>query len=243
MLTAITVKLAKAKSKQYKLSDQKGLYLLIKPSGGKYWRFNYRFAGKYKTLSLGVYPDILLKEARQFHQKAQSLLFDNIDPSHQRKLNKLKAAEQVENNFKAIAEEWIVTKGGSWSKSHFKNVTTRLKNHIYPWLGSCPIKEINPPELLAVLRRLESKGHNHTALKTKQHCGQIFRYAIASGLAESDPSRDLQGALVPAIQTSFATITDPIKIGGLLRAIDGYEGEAKTRYARANGFKLSMWRR
>ena len=218
-------------ARQYKKADAQGLYLLIKPSGAKYWRFRFRFARKDKTLSIGTYPDVSLKKARLLQHEAKKQLSEGIDPTHQRKLDKLKAAQQSEESFEAIAEEWIKTKGGGWSKSHYKNITTRLTKHIYPWLGNRPIKEITPPELLAVLRRLESKGYHHTATKTKQHCGQVFRYAIASGRAERDPSRYLQGALTPATHTNFATITDPIKIGELLRAIDSYEGETKTLHA------------
>ncbi len=230
-LTATSIKNAKSKEKLYKLSDGHGLVLLVKPSGGKYWHYQYRFSGKQKTLALGVYPDLSLKQAREAHQEARKQLSDGIDPAYQRKLDKLKAAQQAEDSFQAIAEEWIEKKKGVWSTSHYSNVTSRLRNNIYPWIGTRPIVDISAPELLAVLRRMESRGVHHTALKVKQHCGQIFRYAIVSGRAERDVSADLQGALTPAISKSFATITDPEKIGGLLRAIDDYEGEIATRYA------------
>ena len=229
-LTATAIKNATPKEKQYKLVDGGGLYLIIRTSG-KYWRYNYRFAKKQKTLALGVYPSVSLKEARSLHQEAKKQLTSGIDPSHQRKLDKITANQQAQDSFQAIASEWLSKQKVKWSDSHCSNVVSRLENHIYPWLGSRPIIEITAPELLAVLRRMESRGIHHTALKTKQYCGQIFRYGIVTGRCERDPSADLQGALTTYKPTSFSAITDPKEIGGLLRSIAEYSGDFVTRQA------------
>ncbi len=230
-LTATAIKNASPKEKQYKLVDGGGLYLIISASGKKYWRYNYRFAKKQKTLALGVYPSVSLKEVRSLHQEAKKQLADGIDPSHKRKLDKITANQQAQDSFQAIASEWLSKQKVKWSDSHYSNVTSRLENHIYPWLGSRPLIEITAPELLAVLRRMESKSIHHTALKTKQYCGQIFRYGIVTGRCERDPSADLQGALTTYKPTSFAAITDPKEIGGLLRSIGDYSGDFVTRQA------------
>lgn len=198
---------------------------------GKYWRYNYRFAGKHKTVALGVYPEVSLKDARKKHHVAREQLSNNIDPALQKKLNKLTKNQQAEDSFSAIANEWMLKQKGRWSPSHYESVSSRLENNIYPWLGDRPIAEITAPELLAVLRRMESRGVHHTALKVKQYCGQVFRYAIVTGRAERDPSADLKGALTPAVTKHYATITDPKQIRGLLNAIDNYSGDIVTQCA------------
>ena len=229
-LTDIKIRSTKPKSKQFKLSDGQGLYLLVSQKG-KYWRYNFRHNGKYKTLAIGVYPEISLKEAREAHQKARALLSKGIDPTYKKKIEKLTHYQHLEDSFKVISLEWMDKQKGKWSQSHYQSVSSRLKNNIYPWLGDRPIAEITAPELLATLRRMESRGIHHTTLKVKQYCGQVFRYAIVTGRAERDPSADLRGALTPAITKHHATITDPIQIKGLLNAIDDYKGEITTRYA------------
>ncbi len=231
MLTNTAIKNATPKDKPYKLTDGQGLYLLISKTN-KYWRYNYRFNGKRKTLALGVYPEVSLKQARIAHQRARDEISQGNDPTLQRKLAKLKYKQQTENNFQAIALEWMEKQKKDWSEAHYKNVSNRLHTNIFPWLGNRAIAEITVPELLLVLRKMESRGVYYSTLKVKQYCGQVFRYAIASGLAERDPSADLKGALTqPDAPKHFASITDPKKIGGLLRSIDGYEGEVATRNA------------
>jgi len=230
MLTDLKIRSTKPKTKQFKLSDGQGLYLLVSKKG-KYWRYNFRHNGKYKTLAIGVYPDVSLKEAREAHQKARMLLSQGIDPTYKKKIEKLTNSQILENSFKVISLEWMEKQKDRWSDSHYKSVSSRLKNNIYPWLGDRPIAEITAPELLATLRRMESRGIHHTALKVKQYCGQVFRYAIITGRAERDPSADLKGALTPAISKHYATITDPAQIRGLLNAIDDYKGEIVTLYA------------
>lgn len=228
MLTDTAIKNAKPKEKQYKISDAQGLYLLVSKTG-KYWRYDYRFHSKRKTLALGVYPSITLKQARQEHQRARNQLAEGRDPSLERKLEKLSSKRQANDSFESIALEWMGKQKKVWSESHHKNVSNRLINNIFPWLGNRPIADITVPELLMVLRKMESRGVHYSTLKVKQYCGQIFRYAIVSGRAERDPSADLRGALTQPDKTKhFASITDPQKFGGLLRSIDEYEGEVVT---------------
>ncbi len=222
-LTDTAIRNAKPQSKQYKLTDEKGMYLLVNKAG-KYFRLDYRYAGKRKTLALGVYPDVKLVEAREKRDDARKMITNGIDPSQTRKIQKSIQIEQSENSFEAVAREWHGKFSSNWADSHAKKIIRRFELYIFPWLGSRPVSEITPPELLAVLRRIEGKGILETSHRAQQNCGQVFRYAIATGRAERDPSADLRGALTPAKHARMATITDPKKIGELLRAIDGYEG-------------------
>lgn len=222
-LTDTAIRAAKPQDKQYKLTDEKGMYLLVN-NAGKYFRLDYRFAGKRKTLALGVYPDVKLVEAREKRDTAKKMIANGIDPAQTRKVQKSIQIEQAENSFEAVAREWHGKFSPNWAASHATKIIRRFELYIFPWLGSRPIAEISPPELLAVLRKIEGKGILETAHRAQQNCGQVFRYAIATGRAERDPSADLRGALTPAKHERMATITEPKKIGELLRAIDGYEG-------------------
>jgi integrase len=222
-LTDTAIRNAKPKSKQYKLYDEKGLYLLVKESG-KYFRLDYRFDGKRKTLALGVYPTVRLAEARDKRDDARKMIADGVDPNLQRKISKVISAEQTENTFEAVTREWFAKKSSVWAKNHATKILGRFELYIFPWLGNRSISQISAPELLSVLRRIEDKGFFETAHRAQQYCGQVFRYAIATGRAERDPAADLRGALTPAKHRSMATITRPDKIGALLRAIDGYDG-------------------
>lgn len=230
-LTAVAIKGAKPKDKAYKLIDGAGLYLFIDKAGRKYWRYNFRFDGKYKTLSIGVYPEMSLKKARDKHQQARALVADDIDPTYQKKLDKAIRLEKAENSFEAIALEWLSKQRPIWAKTHADNVEGRLKNYVFPYFGKRPISEIAPPELLIMLREIEKQGFNETAHRVRSVCGQVFRYAIVTGRAERDPSTDLRGALTAVTVTSFAAITDPKEIGGLLRAIYDYSGDIVTKCA------------
>ena len=227
-LTDTTIRNSKAKEKQYKLSDERGLYLLVGKTGRKYFRFDYRFMGKRKTLALGVYPDITLADARQKRDDARKLVQKGVDPSQHKRETKRMLEDLAVNNFEAVAREWFEKNTHVWTKKHSSTVIRRLEFNVFPLLGSRPIKLIIAPELLEVLRKIESRGAFETAHRVKQICGQVFRYAIATGRAERDPSADLKGALTPVKPKSMATITDPIKIGGLLRAIDNYDGQIVT---------------
>ena len=229
-LTATAVKNAKPRNKQYKISDGHGLYLLVKTTG-KYWRYDYRFEQKRKTLALGVYPDVTLREARDKHFEARKALLDEIDPALQRRINKSIRVKQVENSFEVIALEWLDKKQHGWVESHYQSVKQRLHNHILPHIGNNPVSEINAPELLSLLKILETKGHYETAHRVRSICSQIFRYAIVTGRAERDPAADLIGALTTVKATSFAAITKPEEITGLLRAIEDYSGDMVTQCA------------
>jgi integrase len=225
-LSDTAVRNAKPKDKPYKLSDEKGLYLLV-ASVGKYWRFDYRFAGKRKTLALGVYPDVSLKEARERRDEARKLIAQGVDPSAQRKATKTVLAE----TFEAIAREWLAKFSPSWTPEHAERITRRFERDVFPWIGTRPIREVAAPELLTVLRRIEERGALDTAHRAHQNCGQVFRYAVATGRAERDPSADLRGALPPANDKHHASITDPKAVGALLRAIEGYQGSFVTKCA------------
>ena len=177
-----TIRNAKAEAKQRKLYDSGGLYLLVAPSGGKWWRFKYRFGGKEKLISLGTYPQVSLKDARDERDKAKKLLRNRIDPAFERKVVKL--AESGQGSLEAVAREWLAKFSQSWSTSHTETIKQRLENYIIPNLGQRQINEIAAPELLAVLRKIEALGYVETAHRVKQICGQIFRYAIATGRTE-----------------------------------------------------------
>lgn len=221
----------KETAKPYKLGDTGGLYLEVAPSGGKWWRLKYRFDGKEKRLSLGVYPDVGLKDARQRRDDARKLLADGVDPGENRKAAKAAKAERASNSFEVVAREWYAKNSSNWAENHGKRILQRLERDIFPWIGGRPIADITAPELLAVLRRIEARGAVETAHRAHQNCGQVFRYAIATGRAERDPSPDLKGALPPVKQTHLAAITDPKAIGALLRAMDDYQGQFVTKCA------------
>lgn len=231
-LTDTAVRNAKPKEKAYKLADEKGLFLLVHTNGSKYWRFKYRFDGKEKLLALGVYPDVSLKDARDKRDSARKqLAVDKIDPGHHRKAHKTARAASAANSFEVVAREWFAKYSPNWVKSHSDKILRRLERDIFPWIGNRAISEISAPELLTTLRRIESRGAIETAHRAHQNCGQIFRYAIATGRAGRDITYDLRRAIPPAKAKHHASIVDPKAIGGLLRAIDGYQGSLITKCA------------
>jgi integrase len=230
-LTDTAVRRAAAKKKSYKMFDTGGLFLLVMPNGGKWWRFKYRFNNKEKLLSLGTYPDISLKMARDRRDLERRKLVDKIDPALNRKAVKAAWIDSQANSFEVVAREWVDKQSSIWAPANIQKVKGNLELNIYPWLGSRPIADITPPELLAVLRRIEARGAIHTAHRTLQICGQAFRYAIATGRAIRDPAADLRGALQPAKEGHHAAITEPKAIGALLRAIYDYKGSLITRCA------------
>lgn len=223
-LKAVQVKQAKPREKPYKLSDGKGLYLLIQPSGAKYWRLKYRFGGKEKVLALGVYPESSLTQARMACEDARRNLANDIDPGLKRRIAKITQHQAAANTFKAVALEWFGQKMGNKSFSHSDRTRRLLENDLYPQLGHRPINDIEPPELLAVLRKVESRGAVDMAHRAKQTAGLVFRYAVATGRAERDPSADLTGALKDRKKKHYAAISDPKAVGPLLVAIDGFQG-------------------
>lgn len=223
-LTDTKTRSARSKPKAYKLADEKGLYLYVTPRGSKYWRLKYRYAGKEKLLALGVYPDVSLAMARKNRDEARRLLSDGVDPGENRKAQKATIAANAANDFEVVSREWFGKYTSNWSEAHSSRILRRLERDIFPWLGSRPIAEISPPELLNVIRRIENRGALETAHRALSNCGQVFRYAIATGRAERDPSQDLKGALPPVKGTHFPAVTDPKRLGEILRTFDSYNG-------------------
>lgn len=230
MLTDTAVRQAKPKDKPYKLSDSGGLYLLVN-SIGKYWRMDYRYAGKRKTLAIGVYPKVSLIDARKKRDEAKDQLANDIDPALTKAIRKQAVLHSSENTFKAIALEWHAKTSKTWAESTAHNIKRYLEKDIFPWLGNRAIKDIAAPDLLAVLRKIESRGAHEKAQRCREYAGRVFRYAVATGRAERDPSGDLRGALTPVKVKHHASITDPKAIGALLRAINGFTGSFITKCA------------
>ena len=221
-LTATAVKNAKTRTKSYNLSDGGGLYVLVKPNGTKAWRFNYRFAGKQKTLAIGVYPDISLKKAREKHQEARQNLANHIDPNIYKKAKRISDQDMQFNSFKVIALEWL-QKRGTKSDGGDKRLIRLLQKDLFPYIGSLPVSQVTSPDLLRALRRIEHRGAVNTAHRAKQIAGMVFRYAVATGRAERDPSFDLKGALAQPTKTHFKSITEPAEVGPLIAAINNYQ--------------------
>lgn len=230
MLTDTAIRNAKPRDKFYKVSDSGGLYLLVKPTG-KYWRMDYRFVGKRKTLAIGVYPAVSLVAARKKRDEARELLAKDIDPSLTKAINKQIVRTAAENTFKAVALEWHAKTSKTWAESTATNIKRYLEKDIFPWLGNRVIRDIAAPELLAVLRKIESRGAHEKAQRCREYAGRVFRYAIVTGRAERDPSGDLRGALTPVKVKHHASITDPKAIGALLRSIRGFNGSYITQCA------------
>jgi integrase len=214
---------AKGRETQYKLFDSNGLHLLVMPNGSKYWRMKYRYEGKEKTLALGTYPAVSLLQARGKTLEARQAIAQGIDPGQQKKAQRRTGAA-TENSFEAVAREWYGKYLPTWTPGHAVTIMSRLERDVFPWLGQQPIRAIEPPDVLRVLRRVESRGALESAHRIKTLCGQVFRYAVATGRADRDPTADLKGALPPAEVKHQAAITDPGKFADLLRAIDTYEG-------------------
>ena len=230
-LTDTRVRNAKPRAKAYKLSDGGGMYVLVKPDGGRYWRLDYRFAGKRCTLSLGVYPTVTLSNARICREEARRLLAENINPSAAKKASKRSAKIASENTFEAIAREWIANQRDRLAVQYSTRLVARLEADIFPHIGSRPIAQIDAPELLDVLRKVEKRGVIETARRLRQVCGQVFRYAIASGRAKHDPSVDLRGALKSSGRPRGHNAMPLDELPNFLKALEGYDGDPRTRLA------------
>lgn len=230
-LTDVAVRNAKPGSKPVKLFDEKGLFLLVAPAGGKWWRLKYRFGGKEKLLSLGTYPEISLKDARENRDEARKLLANDIDPGEHRKATKAARGERDANSFEVVAREWFEKFKQDWVESHSDKIIKRLERDVFPWIGGKPVADVTAKDLLTCLQRIEKRGAIETAHRALQNCGQVFRYAVQTGRADRDPSGDLRGALRQVKETHRAAITEPKAIGGLMRAIEGYQGSLVTQCA------------
>jgi integrase len=223
-LDVVTIRAARPGPKAVKMFDGGGLHLEISPSGGKWWRYRYRYAGKAQQLSLGTFPDTSLKLAREKRDDARKLLNSGVNPSDHRKAQRSSLLGSFANSLETITREWFALKSPTWEGTYAAGVLARFQNDIFPWLGSRPIAQISAPELLSVLRRIEARGANESAHRAKGNLGQVFRYAIATGRCQRDPAADLKGALANVISTHLAAATDPADLAGILKATYHYRG-------------------
>lgn len=230
-LSDTKIKSAKPTDKPYKLYDERGLFLLIVPTGGKRWRFKYRFDDKEKLLALGTYPDVGLKDAREGRDQARKLVAQSIDPGLQRQAKKASRHEQLSDSFELVAREWHAKFSPTWADNHGGRILRRLERDMFPWIGSMSMSAITAPDLLSAARRIEQRGALETAHRALANCGQVFRYAVATGRAQRDPTGDLRGALAPVRAEHFSAVTDPAKVGALLKMFDRYEGSLTVRCA------------
>ena len=231
VLTDVSIKKAKPGKKTRKLTDGGGLYLQIAPTGGKLWRFDYRFEGKRKTLALGKYPDVSLQDARERHQEARKLLSQGVDPMATKRAQKAAGKERAANSFEAVAREWHEVWKTDKTPHHAALATIQLEKHVFPYIGGRPITEISVPEVLTVLRRVEERSID-MAHRMKTIISMIMRYAVGTGRADRDPCSDLRGVLKPRPKKeNFATVLEPAQIAVLMRGIDLYGGGMVVRAA------------
>jgi integrase len=221
-LTDIVIRAAQPKNRTYRLPDADKLYLEINPSGSKIWRVRIKSAGKETMLSLGPYPAVTLKEARARRDEMNVQAARGIDPAEARR--KAAAERRSAATFKSVYEEWLERSRGPWTPGHYIRTQGRAQSHLLPYIGHRLLQDIAPPDVLAALRKLEARGKNDTAHAVMSICSRVFRYAIASGYATSDPCRDLRGALAPVVVTHNAALTDPKAGGKLLLDIENYTG-------------------
>ncbi len=236
LLTDIAVRQARPKEKEYRLSDQRGLLLVVRPTGAKWWRLRYTFQGKEKMISLGVYPDVSLSMARDRRDAARRVLADGRDPSAERRAEKEALHHAEKGTFEIIGRNYLATLAkkariGKGSIKTYKKAKWMLETFIFPALGSKPIGQITASELLVELKKIEMKGLHETARRTKQRCGKIFRHAIGLGHKVRDLTPDLRGLLEAPQVEHHAALTDPRQVGELLLAIDSYTGRFATRCA------------
>lgn len=229
-LTDIKVKTAKPKDKPYKLADGGGMYLLINTNGSKYWRMKYRFAGKEKMLSIGVYPDVTLADAREKRSEARKLLAAGGDPGEAKKEEKIAQQISLKNTFEAIAREWHQSKADRWSLRYRDEIIDTFEKDIFPYIGKRPIAEIKPMELLEALRKMEKRGALEKMRKVRQRCGEVFRYAIVTGRADYNPAPDLASALATPKKVHFPFLTAN-ELPHFLNDLAGYTGSIITKTA------------
>ena len=230
-LNDTAIRNAKPKAAPYKLSDGGGLFLLVNTNGSKWWRHSYRFDGKQKTISLGVYPEVGLKDARAKHAEARKKLAQCINPSVDRKLEKSARLEDSKNSFELLARDWVTTQLKSLTQSHRDRTLKRFEHYLFPWIGNQPIKSIKAPDLLDCLRRIQKLNKLETAHRTLQAAGQVFRYAVQQGLASRDITSDLKGAIPAPTVKHMASLTEPDQVAGLLKAIEGFTGGLIVQHA------------
>lgn len=227
LLSEARIRASRPKDRPYKVFDERGLFMVVTPSGGRLWRFRYRMGGVEKLLTLGAYPDVSLKRAREKRDDARRLVADEVDPSAKRQAERNAQAD----TFEAIATEWLNLQRKRLVAETIGILEARLKSYLYPYLGSRAVSAITAQELLGVLRRVEARGKHETAHRVRSLAGRIFRYAVATGRAERDVAADLRDALAPVKARNFAAILEPARVGELLRAIHGYQGNVVTGLA------------
>ncbi len=230
-LTDTAIRRAKPQEKPYKLFDEKGMYLHVSAAGSKLWRLKYRFAGKEKTLALGIYPERSLAEARVKRDDARKLLHDAIDPGVARKQERRERQLRSENTFEVVAREWHRNQRAKWTERHADYVLRRLNADVFPTLGPRPVADIDAPELLDVLRRIEARGAIDIAHRAQQTCGQIFRYAVATGRAKVDPSPSLRGALQAGERVRHHAALSAVELPEFLAKLENYDGARQTTLA------------
>ncbi|MGE0373097.1 MAG: tyrosine-type recombinase/integrase [Gammaproteobacteria bacterium] len=230
-LTQKAIDAAKPKDRLYRLFDTDGLYLEVPPTGGPRWRLKYFFEKRERRMSLGTYPEISLKDAREKRDALRKQIAQGIDPAVARMAEQAAQVEATTNSFEAIAREWHTRNLSTWSPDHAERVLRRLDKEVFPYIGSTAIKDVKAPDILAALRRIEARGLAETAHRARADVSQVFRYAVATGRATDDPTAALRGALKPVKAKHFAAITDPKRVGALIRAIRAYEGDPTTRAA------------
>ena len=208
-------------AKPIKLNDGDGLYLLVQPNCARWWRMRFSVHGVEKQLSLGVYPVISLKRARERREDMRRQVAEGMDPSAVRKAEK----RSLTHTFEAVAREWMAKRKAVWSSEYTNNITRRLEQHVFPWLGSKPIKTVIAADVLEVLERIEKRGKAVTAHRARSCCGEIFRFAVATRRADRDPTIDLRGALMPVRARHFPSVKRPDQVGELMRAIEGYDAK------------------
>jgi integrase len=230
-LTAVAARNARPREKMYRLAAGKGLYLQVMPTGARYWRLKYRFAGAARMMGLGVYPEVSLADARAARDEARKQLASGVDPSMQRRVERMQRELAIENSIEAIGTVWFAEKEATWVEDYARGIKRRLELNIYPWLGKVPIVDVTSGMLLACLQRIVDRGAVETAHRTLNYLVEIYRWAIPRNLVDRNVAADLLGTLPAASGRNFPTLTDPERIGELLRAIDAYHGSYITRYA------------
>lgn len=233
-LTDSAVRHAQSRDKPYKMADSEGLYIHIMPNGSKHWKMKYRFDGLEKKMSFGPYPRVSLRDARIQRDEARNMITKGIDPSYEKKRNKLRAHASVENTFSGISREYCEKRRRDGDKAWAPSTAKRceyLLSLLDNSIGKMPIQEIEPIDVLAAVRKIEAQGKLESARRTMQLAGSVFRYAVATARLRSDPTRDLRGALINPTVTHYGAITDARQVGPLLRAIDGYKSQGMTDWA------------
>ena len=223
-LSDVAIRSAKPATKPLKMSDGGGLYLLLNPTGSRWWRLDYRFGGKRKTLSMGTYPDTGLKDARQRRDAARKLIANNVDPGEHRKAEKAAGSGRSANSFEVVAREWLALKQREWTAGQYEKEQGRLENHAFPWIGSLPVSDVGVAQIRPLLNGLVKKDHIEQAHRLRHQLSRVFRYAVATERALRDPAADLRDTLPARRPQNYPTIIDPAEVGELMRAIDGFKG-------------------